>query len=113
MLNNINGVIPRIKEMRSRYILALLNSQLMQYYYASSFFTVKVLRGNLEELPLLLASEQKQLEIEKMALEAEKATNESGFEKTTKMIDEAIYSLYELSGKDIDFVDKELSTNFS
>ena len=113
MLNNINGVIPRIKEMRSRYILALLNSKLMQYYYASSFFTVKVLRGNLEELPLLLASEQEQLEIEKMALEAEKATNESGFEKTTKMIDEAIYSLYELSGKDIDFVDRELSTNFS
>ena len=84
----------------------------MQYYYASSFFTVKVLRGNLEELPLLLASEQEQLEIEKMALEAEKATNESGFEKTTKMIDEAIYSLYELSGKDVDFVDKELSTSF-
>ena len=112
MLNNINGVIPRIKEMRSRYILALLNSKLMQYYYASSFFTVKVLRGNLEELPLLLASEQEQLEIEKMALEAEKATNESGFEKTTKMIDEAIYSLYELSGKDVDFVDKELSTSF-
>lgn len=113
MLNNINGVIPRIKEMRSRYILALLNSKLMQYYYASSFFTVKVLRGNLEELPLLLVSEQEQLEIEKMALEAEKATDESGFEKTTKMIDEAIYSLYELSGKDIDFVDRELSTNFS
>lgn len=113
MLNNINGVIPRIKEMRSRYILALLNSKLMQYYYASSFFTVKVLRGNLEELPLLLVSEQEQLAIEKMALEAEKATNESEFEKTTKMIDEAIYSLYELSGKDIDFVDRELSTNFS
>ncbi len=113
MLNNINGMIPRIKKMRSRYILALLNSKLMQYYYASNFFTVKVLRGNLEKLPLILASEQDQLEIEKMALDAERAISDSVFEKTTKMLDEAVYSLYGMTGEDIDLVGRELSTCFS
>lgn len=106
MLNNINGVIPSIKDLRSRYILALLNSKLMQYYYSSTFFTVKVLRGNLEQLPLLFVSREKQIEIERMALEAEKASSESVFEKTTKMLDEAVYELYGMTGKEIDFVER-------
>ncbi len=113
MLNNINGVIPDIKGMRARYLLALLNSKLMQYYYSSTFFTVKVLRGNLEQLPLILVSEEKQLEIEKMALKAEMSNGEGEFERTTNILDEAVYDLYGMTGEEIDFVEKELSTGFS
>lgn len=108
MLNNINGVIPKIQAMRPRYILALLNSKLLQYYYSSTFFTVKVLKGNLEKLPLRMVSEQQQLELEKMALEAEEAKSESELMQHTKLIDEAVYDLYGLKGEEIDFVEKRI-----
>lgn len=112
MLNNINGVIPKIQEMRPRYILALLNSKLLQYYYSSTFFTVKVLKGNLEELPLRIVSEQQQLELEKIVQDAEKAKNDSELRKHTSILDEAVYSLYGLNGEEIDFIEKKLSTSF-
>lgn len=108
MLNNINGVIPKIQEMRPRYILALLNSKLLQYYYSSTFFTVKVLKGNLEKLPLKVVSEQRQLELEKIVQDVEKAKNDSEFRKHTSILDEAIYSFYGLDGEEIDFVEKRI-----
>lgn len=112
MLNNINGVIPKIQEMRPRYILALLNSKLLQYYYSSTFFTVKVLKGNLEKLPLRIVSEQQQLELEKIVQDAEKAKSDSELRKHTSILDEAVYSLYGLNGEEIDFIEKKLSTSF-
>lgn len=110
MLNNINGVIPRATGMRPKYILALLNSKLLQYYYSSTFFTVKVLRGNLEQLPLKTAQEHQQLEIEKIAEGAEEAKDNHEFRRYTDLIDEAVYNLYGLTGEEIDFVGRELST---
>ncbi len=112
MLNNINGMIPKVQGMRPRYILALLNSRLLQYYYSSTFFTVKVLRGNLEKLPLKMASTQQQLELEKIVQDAEEAKSDSELRKHTRLIDEAVYNLYRLNDDEIDFVEKELSTSF-
>lgn len=111
MLNNINGVIPRVRELRPRYIVALLNSKLLQYYYSSTFFTVKVLRGNLEKLPLKVASLKQQLELEKIVQDAEKAKNDKEIEKYTDIIDEVVYNLYELNNEEIDFIERELSTS--
>lgn len=112
MLNNINGVIPKIQGVGPRYIVALLNSKLLQYYYSSTFFTVKVLRGNLEKLPLRVVSAEQQLALEKIVQDAEKAKSESEIRKHTSILDEAVYSLYGLDGEEIDFVEKELSTSF-
>lgn len=51
-LNNVNGFIPGPVSLNRETLLCLLNSRLMQYYYENNFFTIKVLRGNLERLPL-------------------------------------------------------------
>jgi len=112
MLNNINGVIPKIQGMRPKYILALLNSKLLQYYYSSTFFTVKVLKGNLEKLPLKVISQEKQLEVERMVLDAEKAESDLQLKKHTSLIDEAVYDLYGLKGEEINFIENELSNSF-
>jgi hypothetical protein len=59
----VNGLIPDRSEL-CRIPHALLNSSLMQYYYENSFFTIKVLRGNLERLPLKrLSALQERFEI--------------------------------------------------
>lgn len=53
MLNNVNGFIPHMDDYWPEALVSLFNSKLMQYYYEKSYFTLKVLRGNLESLPIL------------------------------------------------------------
>lgn len=50
-LNSANILIPEIKNYPMKIVLALLNSSLYQFVYLKKFNTIKVLRGNLEELP--------------------------------------------------------------
>lgn len=51
-LNNVNGIIPAEVPLEPECLVAVLNSHVMQYFYEKNFFTVKVLRGNLEKLPI-------------------------------------------------------------
>ena len=50
-LNSANILIPKIKNYPTKIVLAFLNSSLFQFIYLKKFNTIKVLRGNLEELP--------------------------------------------------------------
>ncbi len=62
-INSANILIPKIKEYPTKTILALFNSSLYQFVYQKRFNSIKVLRGNLEQLPLpkLTASEHGQI----------------------------------------------------
>lgn len=54
-LNNVNGFIPEdslLEGINLESLAAVLNSRVLQYYYENSFFTLKVLRSNLERLPI-------------------------------------------------------------
>ncbi len=51
-LNNVNGFIPSKNEINNESLVSVLNSRVIQYYYEKNFFTVKVLRGNLEQIPI-------------------------------------------------------------
>lgn len=53
-LNSANILIPKLEGYPAKIIMALFNSSLYQYIYCKKFNTVKVLRGNLEQLPLPL-----------------------------------------------------------
>ncbi len=55
-LNNVNGFIPGSLGMNSNALLGVLNSRIIQYYYQKNFFTLKVLRNNLEKLPIIRLS---------------------------------------------------------
>jgi len=50
-VNSANILIPKLKNCPIKVVLALLNSSLYQFIYSKKFNTIKVLRGNLEELP--------------------------------------------------------------
>ena len=50
-LNSANILIPSIPNMSIKSVMAFLNSELFQYLYQTLFSEVKVLKGNLEELP--------------------------------------------------------------
>jgi hypothetical protein len=62
-LNNVNGFIPDpeyLETINIESLLSILNSDVMQYYYEKNFFTLKVLRGNLEKLPIRSISSESQ-----------------------------------------------------
>lgn len=50
-LNSANILIPKIPGMSMKTVLAFLNSDLFEFLYESLFGEIKILRGNLEELP--------------------------------------------------------------
>lgn len=50
-LNSANILIPSIPGMSIKAVLAFLNSQLFKYLYKSLFGEIKILKGNLMELP--------------------------------------------------------------
>lgn len=50
-LNSANILIPKIPSMSIKTVLAFLNSELYQYLYCILFSEIKILKGNLSELP--------------------------------------------------------------
>ena len=62
-LNSCNIVIPKIKGLKIKYILAILNSRVAQFFYQKQFNSVKVLRSHIESIPLPFASTKIQDEI--------------------------------------------------
>jgi predicted RNA methylase len=66
-LNNVNGFIPQFDCINIESILSVLNSSVLQYYYEKNFFTVKVLRGNLEKLPIRMIGRENQKKLARLA----------------------------------------------
>ena len=50
-LNSANILIPKIPNMSTKTVLAFLNSDLYQFIYTKLFSDIKILKGNLSELP--------------------------------------------------------------
>ncbi|MGN0505367.1 MAG: N-6 DNA methylase [Lachnospiraceae bacterium] len=59
-LNSCNVVIPHIEGLSMQYILAVFNSRILQFLYREQFRSVKVLRSQLEQLPIPRASKKEQ-----------------------------------------------------
>lgn len=64
-LNSANILIPQVENYSIKTILALFNSTLYQFLFQKKFNTFKVLRGDLEKLPLPLLKESYHRRIEK------------------------------------------------
>ena len=62
-LNSCNILIPRIEGMDMKYILAVLNSSVIQFFFAKQFHSVKILRSHIERLPIPIVGREVQWEI--------------------------------------------------
>ena len=97
-LNNVNGFIPEIPEIDTDCLVAILNSKIMQYYYEKSFFTVKVLKGNLEKLPIKIPGKEIQEKIKNLADNLNKT---GGIENTAREnIEDLIQHVYGIMDKE-------------
>ncbi|MCD6227775.1 N-6 DNA methylase [Candidatus Micrarchaeota archaeon] len=118
------------RKIRIKYILAILNSKLMNYYHKEKYLDPtknlfqKILIANAKKFPMKIIPINEQNKIityvDKM-LSLNKRLNELGdkntdekrileqeIEKTDKQIDQLVYKLYGLTKKEIEIVEKEV-----
>ena len=97
-LNSANILIPKIDNYPIKVILALFNSSLYQFIYSKKFNTIKVLRGNLEELPLPTLSEENYNKITKYIDEIISSS------KTHSQLDLLIFKLFDISESEKEYI---------
>lgn len=96
-LNSANILIPRVKGYSKKYILAVLNSRPLRFYFLRSFPTLKVLRRHIESLPIPAADRNVQRKLDRqvnrMMTEPSPARRRQIYER----IDETVMELYGLN----------------
>ena len=88
-LNSANILSPRIPGMSIKTVLAFLNSELFKFLYKSLFGEIKILKGNLLELPFPEISAETDKKLTELVDEVLKGNKEA-----VKEIDEVINKLF-------------------
>ena len=114
-------LLPKNDSAQIKYLLALLNSKLLNYYYQNYFITIDVLKNAILQLPIVPLTEmqkqvlskyvdkmceyQKKLSVfgDKQSLERQRLEKE--IQETDKKIDEMVYDLYGLTPEERKIVD--------
>ncbi len=99
-LNSANIVIPKIPNYPIKVIAALLNSSLYQFIFQKKFFSIKILRSHIEQMPLPLWSDEIFTEI--IELVNVNIKDRNNFEK----LDNYIMKKFDLSNEDKKYVIK-------
>ncbi len=81
-LNSVNVLIPKIPHYPMKVIAALFNSRLYQWLFEKQFFSVKILRAQLEALPLPLWDKAVFRKIEVLANKIESEPLEKKYQET-------------------------------
>ena len=100
-LNSCNILIPQIPGLSVKYVLAVLNSSVAQFFFEKKFHSVKVLRSLLEQIPIPMADEETQtliVELVDKLMVLEDATQE--FKETYFLLDYRIAELYHLTAEE-------------
>jgi predicted RNA methylase len=94
-LNSANILIPAIPGMSIKVVLAFLNSKVFQYIFFKKFYTHKVLRGHLEQLPFPKIRAEMKTEMERLADEA------LADRDVSEKLDTLVFSAFRLDERDI------------
>jgi hypothetical protein len=98
MLNNLNGIYLDNNEISLEYLAGILNSNLLNDYYQYKFRALRVLKGNLNKLPIRIPGKTKRREIEKLATKlAQPGLCQLEKVRTLSNLNYNIISIYEAS----------------
>lgn len=103
-LNSCNILIPKIEGLDIKYILAVLNSSVAQFYFQKCFQSVKVLRSHIEQIPIAMVGKEGQEEIIRLADRMIKPSPEDDTEEIFKSLDNRIAQIYGLSQEEFEVV---------
>lgn len=94
-LNSANILIPNIQDMSTKVVLAILNSNIINFYYKKRFDEIKVLKNNLIQIPIPQLKNEEKKFIEKEINEI--ITNK----KSDETLQEYLYNLYDFTKEEI------------
>lgn len=109
-LNSCNIVIPKIAFLKTKYILAILNSRIAQFIYKKEFNSLKVLRSHIEALPIPVISENLQDEIIELITPLIQGTDIEISKNIYNIVDGKIANLFNLTGDEYQII-KNSTTN--
>lgn len=98
-LNSANILIPNFKHVTKKEALAFLNSTVFRYLYIRKFGEIKILRGNLEQLPFPILTNENSKKIEDLVDKKLEGKIE------TKEINKAIYKIYDFKDEEIKHIE--------
>ncbi len=93
-LNSANILIPQLPGYSIKYVLAVLNSRAAQFFHASCFASVKVLRKHIESIPIPPCSPAEQAEVIQWVNHLLKEENPVRRRQIYEQIDQLIMQLY-------------------
>ena len=96
-LNSANILIPQLDSISVKSVAALLNSTLYHYYYSLKFSDIKVLKGNLQELPFPKLSKEQDDDLCSLVSSIYKSTLTSDYQK---QLDQKVYSIFGITSKE-------------
>lgn len=104
-LNSCNILIPNIPGLSVKYVLAVLNSSVAQFFFEKKFHSVKVLRSHLEQIPIPMADEATQKELVKL-VDRLMALDESmpEYQETYNLLDCCIAELFSLTQSEFEII---------
>ena len=106
-LNSCNVVIPQIKDLEIKYVLAILNSSVTAYFISKKFNSVKLLRSHIEQMPIPFVSREIQsMIIKKVDHIMNSSENICGLYRE---LDSEIMNIFSLSAKQQDTIHTALS----
>lgn len=107
-LNSCNIVIPRIPGLDIKYVLAVLNSRVAQFFFAKKFNSIKVLRSHIEQIPIPSTSERTQQEIIEIVDKLLETPTQNIALQLYEKLDEKIAQLYLLTNAEYQIVKNTL-----
>ncbi len=90
-LNSANILIPELDSISIKSTAALLNSTLYHYYYSTKFSDIKVLKGNLQELPFPKLTEVQDKELGELVSFIKETEYSAEYQRK---LDEKVYSIF-------------------
>ena len=112
--NSINNLVQINNDYELEYILAILNSKLINYYYKKLFsldagFTITVTKENLDVLPIKIIDKTSQKGLVDLVVTAINISDKSNVnEDIINQIDKKIYELYEITDSEIENIEKSV-----
>lgn len=112
-LNSANILIPEISGLDIKYVLAILNSAVVQFYYQMKFHSVKILRASLEQIPIPVPGQNEQKEIVELVDRILKENGKQNAQKLYIQIEEKVRALYNIKDEEFRFIQESISLESS
>ena len=110
-LNSCNVLIPQIPGLYTKYVMGILNSRVVQFYFRKMFDSVKVLRSHIEKIPIPVVGVEEQNKIIEIVDKILRLGVKVDAFRTIKLYNELdlrIARLYNINEKEYDIILKSM-----